>query len=85
MWLGLDARDVVVQVAGVNSPAGMAGARTVAFTAGRDSTVDAYVLAPYGTVRVGEGVFGTGSFIGRWVTLGKGVRIGRWTDINKGR
>ena len=83
--VGLDARDLVVQVAGLNSPTSTAGARTAAFTAGKNSTVDAYVLAPNGTVRVGEGVFGTGSFIGRWVTLGKCTRIGRWTDINKGR
>ena len=83
--VGLDARDLVVQVAGVNSPNSTAGAANAAFTAGKNSTVDAYVLAPNGTVRVGEGVFGTGSFIGRWVILGKGTRIGRWTDINKGR
>jgi hypothetical protein len=79
---GLDARDVVLAVAGTGAskPPGAGGVKAPVFVADRESTVGAYVLAPNGEIRVGEKVFATGGFIGRSVSIGKETRIGLWTD-----
>ena len=47
------------------------------FSVGPYSTIDAYVVAPNGSVELDKLVVATGNYLGRWVTVGSDTRIGR--------
>ncbi len=68
---GLDATDLVLEVAGTDGTGGAAPA----FVMGKGGRLDAYVLVPSGTLQLGEAVDAAGSFLGRWVTVGRNAKL----------
>ncbi len=71
----LTAADVVIYGVGINGTTGAIGATPEAVRFGVGSTVRANVYAPNGLLRVWENSTATGSFVGKWVRIGKNSTV----------
>jgi RHS repeat-associated protein len=84
---GLDARDIVIYVTGINGSSGGLGATPKAAKFGISTSVDANVYAPNGTLWLRQNGQFTGAFLGRWVDLGIGAtaeNLSQWAEDSAG-
>ncbi|MGH9935166.1 MAG: FG-GAP repeat protein [Blastocatellia bacterium] len=72
---GLAARDIVIYVAGRNGQTGSLGAVPEAAAFGQETTLNANVVVPNGTLRLLQRVEATGAFFGKWVRAGQQVKL----------
>ncbi len=72
---GLDASDIIFYVTGVNGSSGNIGATPKAAQFGTGTVMEANVYVPNGTLFIKANSIATGSFIGKWVTIGEDVNL----------
>jgi len=80
---GLDARDIVIYVSGVNGNSGNLGGTPKAAKFGIATEIHANVYAPNGTLWLRQNGRFTGAFLARWVDLGIGAEVthlSQWTE-----
>jgi YD repeat-containing protein len=84
---GLDARDIVIYVTGINGGTGGLGATPKAAKFGIATTVQANVYVPNGTLWLRQNGQFTGAFLGKWVNLGIGAtaeHLSQWSEGSGG-
>ena len=72
---GLEARDLVIYVAGQNGQSGALGADPKAAVFGQLSKLKANVVVPNGTLLLRQSTEATGAFFGKWVQVGQQVKL----------
>ena len=77
---GMDARDIVIYVNGINGGTGNIGATPKAAKFGLSTEVQANVYVPNGTLWLRQNGQFTGGFVGKWVVLGRGATAALLSD-----
>jgi hypothetical protein len=72
---GLDARDILVYVTGINGASGNLGGTPKAVKFGIATNIHANVYAPNGTIWLRQNGQFTGSFLAKWVLIGIGASV----------
>ena len=74
---GLDATQIILYVAGQNGSNGAMTATPRAVDFGQGGRINAYIVAPNGTIYMGQNAQNSGAFIARWVYGEQNTRITR--------